>query len=739
MHFTISSKQNPISSGNTIEIHGIKNGDKWINLKGLHISGNYVTDEESIYLLPSSSGIDCRIKAVDELIINFRSRPDAGIVEIISKEGQREIDLYSERIEEIPLSLKFPIPRFVVLFSLLLYSYSLGYLAFFIPVLILAPYLSDMDESKKITDYKLGNINNLLQQILQKLKKYHLLSNLLVPIFILSIYCGSIAFINAQLLIKGVTYYFINNLWFYGTIFIIGLYLVIYVISELKNNSGKQSNFSIEKVEASDLVLLLLPLTPVVQYIINNQDFITFLDSLFLVGFFILFSGIYIFAIPAVFNKISSTQKMMTLGLALTFTITNMASLSHSFSWFEQGNFQIQILYFLFIFIASWLLFNGKNKKIFLFFIALYFITNSGHQLLLLSRDSDKSKSVIEDNRLLSLIGEKRPVKTPNIYFSIYDSYVSNEVMLGYGIDNSTQESYLRDQGFVLYPHTYSIAASTQKSISSVLNMMPNSNNPRGIISGDGIVLRTLKSLGYKTYGIFPWDGLLRGTTPKYDFTLPERVKPPYISMIWSVLIGEFRFDIDFQTVTQAKFIETKQSIINNHTSENPIFVYSHSLRPVHSQNSGTCLTNEIELYKERLDLANLDMMQEINSIIANDPEAIIIVAGDHGPYLTKNCIETNKIFDISEISRLDIQDRYGTFLAIRWPTIGFANYDEITILQDLFPAIFAYIYEDANFLELKMEPSTKYCSSVVSGAEVNSGIIVGGIDNGEPLFILED
>ncbi len=76
--------------------------------------------------------------------------------------------------------------------------------------------------------------------------------------------------------------------------------------------------------------------------------------------------------------------------------------------------------------------------------------------------------------------------------------------------------------------------------------------------------------------------------------------------------------------------------------------------------------------------------------ITQTDPGAIVIVAGDHGPYLTKNCVGTGNKYDISEITRLDIQDRYGAFLAIRWPRGQSSEFDDIAIQQDLFPVIFA-------------------------------------------------
>ncbi len=76
--------------------------------------------------------------------------------------------------------------------------------------------------------------------------------------------------------------------------------------------------------------------------------------------------------------------------------------------------------------------------------------------------------------------------------------------------------------------------------------------------------------------------------------------------------------------------------------------------------------------YKRRVAIANRYMRQDIELVIKNDPAAIVMVAGDHGPRMTKNCGVTGGVYEISEISRLDIQDRFGSFLAIRWPSSDF-------------------------------------------------------------------
>jgi hypothetical protein len=167
-----------------------------------------------------------------------------------------------------------------------------------------------------------------------------------------------------------------------------------------------------------------------------------------------------------------------------------------------------------------------------------------------------------------------------------------------------------------------------------------------------------------------------------------------------------------------------------------PLFLYSHILLPGHSQNSGACLPDETQQFAERLKAANLQMRVDLDTLIEHDPDAIIIVAGDHGAYLSKNCASTGEGgYSLREITRYDIQDRFGSFLAIRWPDENYVGYDQITVLQDIFPAVFAYLFQDASILDTRVPPVTLYDPWIISGAVVDNGIIHGGVNDGEPLF----
>ena len=68
-----------------------------------------------------------------------------------------------------------------------------------------------------------------------------------------------------------------------------------------------------------------------------------------------------------------------------------------------------------------------------------------------------------------------------------YDAYVGNETMLQYGIDNSEQESYLKNLGFKIYNGTYSISNNSLLTMGSVLDVSKKSKL-RFVTSGNGSV-----------------------------------------------------------------------------------------------------------------------------------------------------------------------------------------------------------------------------------------------------------
>ncbi len=564
--------------------------------------------------------------------------------------------------------------------------------------------------------------------------------HVLIPLVVLTLYFVSFSLFLSWLLPDeygvNVNAVFVNRAWRYSLLLAAALYLVFFVLFKIKKGNRLTFGNSIQKLCVSDFILILLPLTPVVQYILHNQDILSPLGSLYVSAVFVVFSILFIIVIPTLLGIVASTKTLMILGLAFTFTITNMASLSAGFGWFEGGSLMTQLVLFSAIFLVGWILYNLIDRKFMYFVVAILFIANSAIQVTLEDWSMIAHRSTDPDNKLVQVVGSRKPLSTPNIYLLAFDSYVINETMLGYGIDNSAQEKYLEALGFELYPHTYSLCSSSIRTMSLTLNASTEfyGRERRGV-SGDGIVQNLLKSFGYETYGIFPGDYYFQGIGSSYDSSFPsmEFREAPHRSLMKAIFMGEFRFDM-FGEAPREQFIEHKLSGFES-VPNKPRFVYAHEALIGHSL--GVCRPNETALYEARLISANYEMKQNIETITRKDPGAIIVVAGDHGPYLTKNCYRwLDRAYDISEISRLDIQDRYGTFLAIKWPTEDFSEYDDITVHQDIFPAIFAYLFEDARLLEAKVASTTRFGGKFISGAGVTNGIIYGGINDGEPLFV---
>jgi hypothetical protein len=578
----------------------------------------------------------------------------------------------------------------------------------------------------------MSSVRRITDLVRRTLTPSFLFSHVAVPLGVMALYFT----LASMLLPPGVNQVFAARSAKYSWPIVILLWIAFFAVlwaRKLRINPGKIPG---ENASPSDLILLLLPLAPVVQYIVNNDEILSWVDALLVLSAFALLAAVVVIIVPILLGRTGSARPVMYLGLAFAFTITYMASLSRQFAWHENGSLKVQLPVFGGVWLLGWLLFRLKQRKLMHFMIAASFLANSTVQIY--ARESERSpedpgqaRSMLEE-----LVGSREPPVTPNIYLLVYDAYVVNETMLAYGIDNRAQERYLEEQGFTIYPHTYSVEAYSVGSMSPVLNASYTLEDyARRAVSGDGVVQNLLRDYGYKTYGVFPSDYYFRGILPSYDYAFPGYSHPAAL-LSRAILEGEFRFDIGFDDISRDQFLQEKDRVLSE-LSEDPRFLYTHSTLPGHTQTSGACLPNEVELFRERLAQANLEMRNDIETVIENDPGAIVIVAGDHGPHLTKNCASTGDAYEISEITRLDIQDRFGTFLAIRWPTASFEQYDEIVVLQDLFPAIFAYMFADRGLLEGRGGPPMAG-GNAISGATVVDGLIVGGIDDGEPLFTSE-
>ena len=488
---------------------------------------------------------------------------------------------------------------------------------------------------------------------------------------------------------------------------------------------------SMASFEARNLPLLLLPMAPIAQYIVRNLDSLSALHGIAVFCGFSALAFLLTFLFPMALSAFGSRNVLFLTGLAFSYTLFNMAAVASHYHWHWFGGLKIQLL--LMALVSGLCLVVYRLDRRFLRIAACVFFAACVVPEIGKSKTIDRSEENSNGRRpkLREFTGGRKAKNRPNIFLLVYESYLGNETMLAHGIDNSDQESFLKENGFDIYKGIWSLDSPSRPSMSAVLGLCEFScDGPKEvsqIVFADN---------GYRTVGIFPSTYFLRGKFGSYDHEFPNFSSDSAMVLLRQVLAGEFRFDAIFDSVDYQEYLSKKLAVLERKSSA-PTFLYTHNRYPGHSQISGRAIGNEVELYRSGLIRANEEMREDVTTAIKNRPGAVVIVCGDHGPYLTKNCAHTGGAYDITDIDRLDIQDRYGCFLAIRWPEGASIDHSRIAILQDVFPAVFSWMYEDPAMWGLAMERVTRRPESgVVSGARVRDGVIEGGIDDGEPLFL---
>ncbi|MEZ4743576.1 MAG: hypothetical protein R3B45_14220 [Bdellovibrionota bacterium] len=250
---------------------------------------------------------------------------------------------------------------------------------------------------------------------------------------------------------------------------------------------------------------------------------------------------------------------------------------------------------------------------------------------------------------------------TPNIYLLVYDSYQDADMLKkNYGIENFSHEQKLKDMGFRIQKDIYSIAGYSIGSMSKVLELGGS------ISSFNNLLLNN----GYDRYYVFRDHYFTRNG---FDFFNPTKILPNPISdnvpldLLHSIAKGQLKAVENNSTSSFSynAYLKQKKKYLRI-DSDSPRFFYSHT-GPGHAQFSGKCLENEIDLFSERLAKANEEMLADINNILEKDDDPLILIMGDHGPYLKGDCQRLRR-YGIAGITRELIEDRFSTFLAIKWP-----------------------------------------------------------------------
>ncbi len=515
---------------------------------------------------------------------------------------------------------------------------------------------------------------------------------------------------------------------------------------------GKRFQFdkAFEPLERADWVLPLLPLMPILQYVISNQEILSPGYSVGIILFFALLSGIFCLAVPLVLSFTAPKYMLMAVSTGFLFILFNMAGVSAQHNWQEQGNFLLQFGYFAAVsgaLLGSRLLPRRLVSLVIVFLVAMNTLTavlNRGNELV---EEAPKKADTARTEFALPRELAGKPVSRPaSIYFLVYEAYTANETLEHYGYDNSFQTNRLKELGFQVYEGAYSVSTPTINSIARVFSLDLSLPCSRDFITGRNPVKAALKQAGYTTYHIAQSDYMYRNVEDEsqiyWDHPFPaggtDRDAAVFFSRV--ILQGEFSDDQSLKGVGYDRFLRHKRQVL----SQDPElrFLYSHSKVPGHGPSRVGISPDQEEKYQaqyiKELAKANKEMRRDIQTILEHDPGAIIILAGDHGPYLTKSgygLARGRGSFEKADVDRYDVQDRYGVFLAIRWPDGGNPYGGDVVLLQDVLPAALAWVYQDPEiYRDYRMDRETSN-EQVVLGVSVEDGILRGGADDGKPLF----
>jgi len=507
-----------------------------------------------------------------------------------------------------------------------------------------------------------------------------------------------------------------------------------------------------ESLSIGDFSILMLTLTPIIRYAILNYDILSLYQATVLLAFFALLSVVFCVFIPLTMSVLVPKNILIITSGGFCYLLFNMASLASERQWHEQGVFWIQalVIFFAILFLLA---IHKYLKKHFALALGLFFAINTISVFFTaesLQLPQKQLTSDMEQLPIFSKVKDRELIRDNDIVFLVYEAYAPCETMEHYGIDNSKQRNLLKSKGFYIYDGIYSIGPCTHSGISTVFSVgydiYPEYTRNMYAIAKryivNGAVQKALGAKGYQSLGIFPTDFLFRGVGLNeigYDHFFPPLSMDEALLLTNSILEGEFRHVAGYDEIDYVDFFSQKHDILKQ-TSRSPYILYTHSNYPGHSQNSGQCLPDEIDIYENNLKIANKEMTQDINQVLQNNPDAIIVIAGDHGPYLTENCAALARMrpsLRTDQVDRFAIQDRYGAFLAIRWPEdINHEKYD-IQILQDIFPAIFSYLFDDASLFEKTKGPrQSEFSDFIALGVRIVDGTLEGGKNHGEPLFL---
>lgn len=477
------------------------------------------------------------------------------------------------------------------------------------------------------------------------------------------------------------------------------------------------------------LLFSLIPIIPISGYIVINREVLTGPEIASMLTMFMMASILVSLVVPLVLDLSGSPKYLMAVFSSALYIVFEMAAFTRNNTWSSIGDFRIQ-LPLLILAVSVGLIFAYLGPKVLALGLAVMFL----FQLYPLSPTGEPQNAIYseiqEELAKLPVVGLEGSL--PDVYILVYESYSAPETLRSYGIDNSEQEQLLTDLGFNVQDGVWSVDAASLASISKLYTPYGHLPEPaRDVTSGYGPYWDLARRTGYRTVASYHNAFYFETNKPPLFDSYYPTPKSTLPELLGGILSGELGTVVSWDNQGYDKYLDHKRQFLAQDIGE-PIFFHSHNGLPGHTQNSGKCLSDELETYKDRLSMANEEMNLDLEALGSKLQDSIVFIVGDHGPYLTLNCTGISD-FEPDLIDQQAIQDRIGVFFALHWPkSLGTAPSAEI--LQDVFPALLATVFKSPDLAE-----KYKWPRDLIEGrfgqVSVVDSVIKGGPDDGKSLF----
>lgn len=302
----------------------------------------------------------------------------------------------------------------------------------------------------------------------------------------------------------------------------------------------------------------------------------------------------------------------------------------------------------------------------------------------------------------------------PNIYFLVLESYHGNEALQRlFGFDNSLFLKYLVQNGFTVYQDIYATRPKTRTSLLTMLTL----TNPSDIEKREHLldpcltgkepcyVLEMLKSNGYQIKTKFPNNYLIKShfdvPNPNRQFlcnTLFSNYYKKYFKTCMTTqkikynTVDDFNLDI-INTINNLKTDDIPYMFITKIggiTEDDNTYKggLTHLPNTYRHSNRIDALPQIKGNYLRELKKENIALTYIISAILKKDPDALIILFGDHGANHFEILKDSRMLQAYNMPLRDYILDLFNVIAAVRYP-YGIKSVTRFQYLPELFPIIF--------------------------------------------------